>query len=160
MNYASKKDAKKDAKKDQIYWVRYYFKVDSASINQSLCFKIQQLGASEVYLNGKKIESIGKIGDEKSREFRIKNRIPELFTLDNTKVNVLALRFLPIAAGKKKTITLVPFAIGVELASANEFIRDKIEEVMVSAFFVYSINRHFADINCFLTSFICSTFKL
>lgn len=135
MNYNSKKDSKKD----QIYWVRYYFKIDSASVNKSLCFKIQQLGASEIYLNGKKIESIGKIGDEKSREFRIKNRIPELFTLDNTKVNVLAIRFLPIAAGKKKTITLVPFAIGVELASANEFIRDKTEEVQYFNFYTMLI---------------------
>ena len=75
VNFNSKKvyswkklDSRKGSKEDQIYWVRYYFKIDSASLNESLCFDITQLGASEIYLNGKKIESIGKIGNAKSRE--------------------------------------------------------------------------------------------
>ncbi len=128
-------NSKNNSKKEQIYWVRYYFKIDSASINESLCFDVTQLGASEIYLNGKKIESIGKIGNEKSREFRIKNRIPELFTLDNTKVNVLAIRFLPVVGSKKKTVNLSPFAISVEIVSANELIRSKTEMVQYFNFY-------------------------
>ncbi|MCY0970808.1 hypothetical protein [Chryseobacterium wangxinyae] len=128
-------NSKNNSKKEQIYWVRYYFKIDSASINESLCFDVTQLGASEIYLNGEKIESIGKIGNEKSREFRIKNRIPELFTLDNTKVNVLAIRFLPVVESKKKTVNLSPFAISVELVSANELIRSKTEMVQYFNFY-------------------------
>ncbi|MGO4710680.1 hypothetical protein AB4Y90_16560, partial [Chryseobacterium sp. 2TAF14] len=58
--------SKKTYHKDQPYWIRYYFKIDSASVNESLCFNISQLGASEIYLNGKKIESIGKIGNAKT----------------------------------------------------------------------------------------------
>jgi len=111
------------SKKNQIYWVRYYFKIDSTLLNQPLCLNISQLGASEIYLNGKKIESIGNI---KSKEFKIKNKIPELFTLDNTDVNVLAIRFLPIIENKKKTVTISTVAISVELVSAHEFIKDKV----------------------------------
>ncbi|WP_175620568.1 adenylate/guanylate cyclase domain-containing protein [Chryseobacterium schmidteae] len=111
------------SKKNKIYWVRYYFKIDSTLLNQPLCLNISQLGASEIYLNGKKIESIGNI---KSKEFKIKNKIPELFTLDNTDVNVLAIRFLPIIDNKKKTVTISTVAISVELVSAHEFIKDKV----------------------------------
>ena len=111
------------SKKNKIYWVRYYFKIDSTLLNQPLCLNISQLGASEIYLNGKKIESIGNI---RSKEFKIKNKIPELFSLDNTDVNVLAVRFLPIIENKKKTVTISTVAISVELVSAHEFIKDKV----------------------------------
>lgn len=134
-----KLNSKKGSKKDQIYWVRYYFKIDSASVNKPLSFDINQLGASEIYLNGKKIESIGKIGNEKSREFRIKNRIPELFTLNNTKVNVLAIRFLPIVRTKKKTVNWSPFAISIELVSADQFIKSKTEMVQYFNFYTMLI---------------------
>lgn len=117
----------KGSKEDQIYWVRYYFKIDSASLNESLCFDITQLGASEIYLNGKKIQSIGKIGNTKSREYKMKEKIPTIFSFSNTDVNVLALRFLPFVSNKKKTVNLSPFAISVELVSANTFIKNKVE---------------------------------
>ena len=128
-------NSKKGSKKDQIYWVRYYFKIDSSSVNESLCFDVNQLGASEIYLNGKKIETIGKIGDSKSREYRIKNRIPELFSIDSTGLNVLAIRFLPFVSNKKKTVNLSPVAISIELVSANEFIRSKTEMVQYFNFY-------------------------
>ena len=111
------------SKKNKIYWVRYYFKIDSTLLGQPLCLNISQLGASEIYLNGKKIENIGNI---RSKEFKIKNKIPELFSLDNTDVNVLAIRFLPIIENKKKTVTISTVAISVELVSAHEFIKDKV----------------------------------
>ncbi|MCD0480497.1 hypothetical protein LPB90_18815 [Chryseobacterium sp. LC2016-29] len=111
------------SKKNKIYWVRYYFKIDSTLLGHPLCLNISQLGASEIYLNGKKIESIGNI---RSKEFKIKNKIPELFSLDNTDVNVLAIRFLPIIENKKKTVTISTVAISVELVSAHEFIKDKV----------------------------------
>ncbi|MCX8533996.1 adenylate/guanylate cyclase domain-containing protein [Chryseobacterium luquanense] len=119
--------SKKSYKKDQVYWIRYYFKIDSASVNKSLCFDIKQIGASEIYLNGKKIETVGKIGKGASREFKIKNELPELFSLNNTEVNVLAIRFLPVVGGKKMIINYSPIALDVELASAKEFLDEKVE---------------------------------
>lgn len=119
--------SKKVYKKDQPYWIRYYFKIDSTMINESLCFNIKQAGASEIYLNGKKIETIGKIGNDKTREFKIRNDVPELFSLGNTNVNVLAIRFLPIISDKKITINYSPVVLDVTLASANEFMDEKVE---------------------------------
>jgi len=119
--------SKKVYNKDKIYWIRYYFKIDSALINKSLCFDIKQAGASEIYLNGKKIETVGKLGKENSREFKIKNDVPQLFSLGNTGINVLAIRFLPIVSDEKMTVNYSPVALDVELASANEFFDEKVE---------------------------------
>lgn len=120
-------NSKKTYNKDQVYWVRYYFKIDSASVNKSLCFDIKQVGASEIFLNGKKIETVGKIGKENSREFIMKNDVPEIFSLHNTEVNVLAIRFLPLVSEDKMTINYSPVALDVELVSANEFFDEKVE---------------------------------
>lgn len=113
--------------KDSPYWIRYYFKIDSTMLNEALCLDISQLGASEIFLNGKKIENIGKIGNSTSKEFKIKNEIPSLFSLDNTDVNVLAIRFLPITNTKKTVVNYSPVALDVELNAANDFMDEKVE---------------------------------
>lgn len=119
--------SKKSFKKDQVYWIRYYFKIDSATLNKPLCFDIGQNGASEIYLNGRKIESIGKIGDEKTRSFKMNNKVPELFSLDNTEVNVLAIRFLPNINADKMAINFRRTRLNINLNSANEFMIDMVE---------------------------------
>jgi adenylate cyclase len=119
--------SKKSFKKDQVYWIRYYFKIDSATLNKPLCFDIGQNGASEIYLNGRKIESIGKIGDEKTRSFKMNNEVPELFSLDNTEVNVLAIRFLPNINADKMAINFRRTTLNINLNSANEFMIDMVE---------------------------------
>lgn len=120
-------NSKNAYKKDHVYWIRYYFKIDSAMINESLCFDIKQLGASEIYLNGRKIESIGKIAIGKNAEFKIRNEIPELFSLSTTDVNVLAIRFLPIIKSEKNIVNVIPFSISIDMFSAEEFISEKME---------------------------------
>ena len=119
--------SKKNYTKDHPYWIRYYFKIDSTMINESLCFDVKQVGASEIYLNGKKIETIGKIGDSKTSVFKIKNEVPQLFSLNNTEVNVIAIRFLPIVGGKKISINYSPVTLDVELVSAKEFLDENIK---------------------------------
>lgn len=119
--------SKKNYTKDHPYWIRYYFKIDSTMINESLCFDVKQVGASEIYLNGKKIETIGKIGDSKTSVFKIKNEVPQLFSLNNTEVNVIAIRFLPIVGGKKISINYSPVTLDVELVSAKDFFDENIK---------------------------------
>lgn len=132
--------SKKSYKKDGVYWIRYYFKIDSASLNTPLCFDIKQIGASEIFLNGKKIETIGKIGKGNLKEFKIKNDVPELFSLNNTEINVLAIRFLPVVVGgEKMTINYSPVALDVELALAKEFFDDKVKMNQAFNFFAMLI---------------------
>ena len=114
-------------KKQQVYWFRYYFKVDSALINRPLCLDMSQLGACEIYLDGKKIEIIGKIGNQNSRQFKIKNTAPVTFSVDNTENHVLAIRFLPISSMKKTVITLNSRSFSLEFSLADQLITDKIE---------------------------------
>lgn len=136
--------SKKSYKKDQVYWIRYYFKIDSATLNKPLCFDIGQNGASEIYLNGRKIESIGKIGDKKTRNFKMRNELPELFSLGNTDVNLLAIRFLPNTDSEKMTINYSPRPLYVNLNSAKEFLDDM---------------RDMAENFNFITMLICGVFS-
>jgi adenylate cyclase len=121
-------------RKDQPYWIRFYFKVDSSLIHKPVGLEISQLGASEFYLNGKKIESIGKIGDGKSREYKIKNDVPTLFTLENTNVNVLAIRFLPIP-NRFKFIEKSKL-LNIEFEHADTLVKEKIEVAEEVNFFM------------------------
>lgn len=54
----------------KIGWFRYSFFADSLLANQSLSFIIMQTGASEIYVNGSKIYSIGKVSANKIEEIR------------------------------------------------------------------------------------------
>ncbi len=126
-------------KKNNPYWIRYYFKIDSSEINKPLCFNINQLGASEIYLNGKKIESIGKIGNKKTTEYKLKNKIPTFFSLDNTKVNVLAIKFFPNIGEKKEVITFYSIPLRVELVSASTIINKKTEYLEYMNFYTMLI---------------------
>jgi len=137
-------NSKKSYSEEKVHWIRFYFKIDSASLGKSLCFDVKQIGASEIFLNGKKIDVIGKIGKEGSREFKIRNDVPEIFTLNTTDVNVLAIRFLPTVGENKMTINYISVAMDIELASANEFFDDKVE--MVQGF-------------NFMTMLICGVFS-
>ncbi|MCD1117847.1 adenylate/guanylate cyclase domain-containing protein [Chryseobacterium turcicum] len=118
-------NSKKVYKKDQPYWIRYYFKIDSSSVNKPLGLELSQLGASEIYLNGKKIESIGKIGKGKSRKFVIKNTIPTIFTLNDTDVNVLAIRYLPLL-NRSRVINNARL-LNIEIKQADYLVQDKLE---------------------------------
>lgn len=111
--------------KDHPYWIRFYFKVDSSLVNKLIGLEISQLGASEFYLNGEKIESIGKIGKGTAREFKIKNEAPTLFTVANTNVNVLAIRYLPLQ-NRLKFIENSRL-LNIDFNHADSLVQDKIE---------------------------------
>ena len=57
-----------DLKWDGIGWFRFHFIADTSIWNKSLAISINQMGASEIYYNGKLIYSFGKIGNS-AKEF-------------------------------------------------------------------------------------------
>jgi serine phosphatase RsbU (regulator of sigma subunit) len=78
----------------KIGWFRYSFFADSLLANQSLSFIIMQTGASEIYVNGSKIYSIGKVSANKIEEIRASESeytIPFYFV--KGKKNLIAIRF-------------------------------------------------------------------
>ncbi|WP_312076004.1 adenylate/guanylate cyclase domain-containing protein [Chryseobacterium sp.] len=128
---------KKIYKKDQPHWIRYYFKVDSSLVNVPIGLEVSQLGASEIFLNGKKIQSIGKIGKGSAGKFVIKNDVPPIFTVANTDVNVIAIRYLPFL--NRATIINNARLLNVDFRLADELVENKIEVAEEANFYTMLI---------------------
>jgi len=75
-------------------WFRLHLEIDSSLFNKSFVFSVDQYGASEIYLNGEKIETLGVFGTDKVEESRYNPRhIPVLFQFSDQKHQVLAVRY-------------------------------------------------------------------
>jgi signal transduction histidine kinase len=78
-----------------IGWFRMHIEVDSAMLNQPLAIIFRLMGASEIYLNGGLINSLGKVSSSKETEeiYAIEHRTPPIITFDKISGNVFAIRY-------------------------------------------------------------------
>lgn len=74
-------------------WLRWHIVADSSILNVPLQLRLEHFGASEVYLDGKKIKSYGHIGGRDSTEEYNPKLMPILFTLTQTGEHVIAVRY-------------------------------------------------------------------
>lgn len=76
-----------------IGWFRKVIRIDSSLQNKSVGIYLHQDGASEIFLNGKKIFSFGNVSDTKQGEIYFDpNLIPFVFHFDTSKVYTIAIR--------------------------------------------------------------------
>ncbi|MBN1339327.1 MAG: hypothetical protein JXA03_08390 [Bacteroidales bacterium] len=80
-------------------WFRLHLHIDSAFMNRTFALLIEQEGASEVYLNGKRIKSFGTFSHEISEE-RTSNpkTLPALISFGDSINYVLAVRYSNLRA--------------------------------------------------------------
>ncbi len=78
-----------------IGWFRMHIEVDSAMINQPLAVILRLMGASDIYLNSRLINSPGKVSSSKETEeiYAIEHRTPPIITFNKATGNVLAIRY-------------------------------------------------------------------
>src|SRR5690606_19055217 len=76
-----------------IAWFRLYFKADSSAIGRSLALEVKQKGASEIYLNGNLVARLGSIDTSGRAVFKTRAPFPAIFSLKDTGVNILAVRY-------------------------------------------------------------------
>jgi len=77
-----------------IGWFRKVIKIDSTLLNKTFGAYIHQDGASEIYLNGKKIFKFGKVGKNKEdEEFFDPSNTPFVFSFDSNTVYTIAVRY-------------------------------------------------------------------
>ena len=122
------KNDKKDKKAKTILF-RSYIKIDSSLLNEPLQLSINQNGASEIYLDGKKIKTIGKTSNNKVIESIIHNSEPFLISLSDTKTHVLAFRHYPYTKFSYGTVLIISgpsFSVSIE--PAKSFIPKRIRE--------------------------------
>lgn len=99
---------------ETIGWFRLHIIVDTTLLNKTLAFLITQSGASEVYLDGKLIQSFGKI-DQKNlanEERYDPQEVPMPIRFEKNKVHVIAIRYAYATAledYKKNLVNAVGF---------------------------------------------------
>lgn len=85
-----------EANKDSVglLWLRLHLKIDQELILQTIGIKMEHLGASEVYLDGKLLRNYGLVSADPGKEIceNPKNEVIG-FSLDDTLEHVLAIRY-------------------------------------------------------------------
>ena len=76
-----------------IGWFRKKILIDSSLINQPIGMQFFQAGAAEIYLDGKRIHSIGKVGLTLQQEVHFYEMNPIIISFNNPGVHLLAIRY-------------------------------------------------------------------
>jgi len=81
-------------RKAEIGWFRLKMHIDTSLVNQSLAFNIYQAGASEIYLNGRLVYSLGKVNKDYSKEKTQQTfGFPFALKFDKRATQVIAVRY-------------------------------------------------------------------
>ena len=116
-------------KEGKVLWLRSYIKLDSSLINKPLHIQILQLGACEIFLDGKKIGNLGEISNNKAEKYVIKKQEPILISIGDAETHVLAIRFFPLPFSKmNKVVNFTSNVLSAELVPADYYFNKKIEE--------------------------------
>jgi len=78
---------------NSIGWLRLHFVADTSIVNTPLALHIEQYGASEVYLDGKKIADCGRVGIKDSTIYYNPHNTPVTFVLSKAGPHVIAVRY-------------------------------------------------------------------
>ncbi len=74
-------------------WFRFSFYIPDTVKGTTVAFRINHLGASEIWYNGRLFQKTGEVGDS-SREYTPRqNRVWRAFTFDKTDFHVIAVRY-------------------------------------------------------------------
>lgn len=77
-----------------IGWFRKVIKIDSSLLNTSAGIQIHHEGASEIYLNGRKIFTFGKVGADRGNEVYFNPEYsPYVFNFDTSLIYTIAIRY-------------------------------------------------------------------
>jgi adenylate cyclase len=74
-------------------WFRLRFSIDSSLVMKPLALEISHLGASEIFVDGKKIKSFGKIQGPVNSRYYDPSEIPFTVVLADTGLHLIAVRY-------------------------------------------------------------------
>ncbi|GAA4463115.1 hypothetical protein GCM10023093_10860 [Nemorincola caseinilytica] len=98
-----------------IGWFRLHFVADSSMVNVPLAMTLTHMGASEVYLDGERIRTYGKINGRDSSRYVNPFTDPAYFVLTRAAHHVLAVRYANYDADKNYR-TYNSSAVGFDIA--------------------------------------------
>ena len=99
-------------------WFRLSIVIDSTLFNKPLGLSIRQAGASQLYLDGTLIYTIGEHSDDWTG-------LPKVLTFDEQKKHVIAVRFTSLSVNKFHSAGWVA-GFGLQLGNVNRMAEDRI----------------------------------
>ncbi len=129
-----------------IGWLRLHISVDSSLTGIPLALSMSHYGASEVYFDGKKIKSFGKINGPDSSEYHDPQDIPFIFTIPATGKHLIAVRYANFSAAEnleKYNKSMAGFRM--EIGLGNISIRaDRAQTIAISVLLIFLFSAFFA----------------
>ena len=118
-----------------IAWFRLHLNIDTSLQGKPLAISITHLGASEIYIDGKLINSFGTINGQDSSIYIDPREVPFIITLKDTGEHILAIRYANYNAHSNLSKFKYPKA-GFELmiGAADNFIAIKNERSTIITF--------------------------
>ena len=119
-------------------WFRFHFFVDSSLLHIPLAWVVQQRGASEIYLDGKRLKRIGTFsGVERTRYESDKS--PIVFELNEAGEHVLAIKYENYSVVKdNKKYGISDAGFSVELSTYNVSYQNTLGSTLAGSFFFLS----------------------
>jgi adenylate cyclase len=119
-------------------WFRYHIITDTSLTNLQLALTIYHLGASEIYFDGVKINSFGKINGKDGSEYYDPQGIPILLPVMKAGHHVIAVRYANFDAQKNYWIFHAGFrGFRVALGEAGYFIKmDRNQTLLTSLIYL------------------------
>jgi len=99
-----------DGKLQGIGWFRYHFTADSSLVNVPLSVRVEHLGASEIYVDGRKIGQWGRVGDARTSSYFEPRNFALSFVLLSAGEHVIAVRYANFAALRNAEVFNEPLA--------------------------------------------------
>ncbi len=109
-------------------WFRNHIRVDSSLWNKTFGFLFINAGAAEIYLNGKQLYSIGKVGHSKGTEIIQTDRTPKHILFDDREEHLIAVRYSNHRA-EEMLVYNIPVGFSADLGDLNTYIPNRIENV-------------------------------
>ncbi len=79
---------------DSVIWFRLHVNIDSALAAKPLILTMTHLGASEIYVDGKKVEEFGVINGRDSSVYYDPDYLPSVIKMDSAGEHVIAVRYV------------------------------------------------------------------
>lgn len=117
---------------DKIGWFRLKFRIDTSLLNIPLALKMQHYGASEVYLDGKKMGGYGIVAVGEMADYRNPSGEPFVVTLPDTQIHTLAIRYAAFPKKRvRENLQNTQNGISVSFTLGNPYISGYVDQLVI-----------------------------
>lgn len=139
---------------NSICWMRLHLDIDTTIVGKQIGIQMSHYGASEVYLDGKKIKTWGKIKGKDSSDYYDPQYTPFVISFNTPGPHVIAVRYANYDAQRNKSVYGRDFAgFRMRAGDASRIIENRNDQILLNTFIfilLFGIFITFSFIHLFL----------